>query len=314
MITLVPVALLIALGYSLKRTNFLANGFWGQAERLGYYILLPALFFHALATANMGELPIKQMVIILIGALIAGSFVLVVLRPIITIDGPGFTSVFQGGIRFNNYVAVGVASSLFGAEGVALSAVCNAIIVPTVNILCVLVFIACSSAKISLGNALKQLLLNPLLLACMTGVLFQVFSLKLPLGIDPALTALGQASLGLGLLCVGAALEFSAIRKWIAPLLISSSIKFIALPVVTLILIFGTGRACGSGRSDLPDYADSFIILHHGTAAGRGCALDGRHNRTTDHHCGDRDTSRPDPLRSGVIFASDHAKNDAGAE
>jgi predicted permease len=56
------------------------------------------------------------------------------------VDGPAFTSVFQGGIRFNNYVGLTVASGLLGTPGLALAAVANAVIVPTANVLAILVF------------------------------------------------------------------------------------------------------------------------------------------------------------------------------
>lgn len=44
LLALAPVALLVALGHLIRRTGFVADAFWPQAERLCYYILLPALF------------------------------------------------------------------------------------------------------------------------------------------------------------------------------------------------------------------------------------------------------------------------------
>ena len=44
LIALAPIVLLIAMGAWLKRSRFLEDRFWAQAERLGYYVLLPALF------------------------------------------------------------------------------------------------------------------------------------------------------------------------------------------------------------------------------------------------------------------------------
>lgn len=37
---LIPVVLLIALGYALKRSMITAEGFWSAAERLSYHVLL----------------------------------------------------------------------------------------------------------------------------------------------------------------------------------------------------------------------------------------------------------------------------------
>jgi predicted permease len=56
-LALLPIVLLIALGVLLRRRRFLDEGFWPQAERLSYYVLLPSLFFHGLATAKLGALP-----------------------------------------------------------------------------------------------------------------------------------------------------------------------------------------------------------------------------------------------------------------
>ena len=57
LLALAPVALLVALGYGLRHTGFIADVFWPQAERLCYYILLPALFMHGLASAHLQALP-----------------------------------------------------------------------------------------------------------------------------------------------------------------------------------------------------------------------------------------------------------------
>ena len=68
-------------------------------------------------------------------------------RRLVAVDDAGFTSVFQGAVRFNNYVGVMLATGLYGAEGTALAAVANAAIVPTVNVLSVLVFSRYGAAR-----------------------------------------------------------------------------------------------------------------------------------------------------------------------
>lgn len=48
--------------------------------------------------------------------------------------------MFQGGVRFNNFRGATMAVGLSGAPGVALAAAANAAVIPTVNVLCVIVF------------------------------------------------------------------------------------------------------------------------------------------------------------------------------
>jgi malonate transporter len=239
--TLLPIILLIGLGIELRRRRFLAEAFWSQAERLGYFILLPALFFHGLTTAKLDALPIWGLTASLVLSTLSVAGLLVAARPLIQLDGPGFTSVFQGSVRFNNYVGVTLAGGLFGAEGIALAAICNAAIVPTVNILCVLVFARHGTTRLSAHGILRQIATNPLILACVGGIAVQALGLQVPSGIEPALRALGTASLPLGLLCVGAALNFGMARQWVGPITASSAVKFVAMPFAT----FATGEAFG---------------------------------------------------------------------
>ncbi|NVO17408.1 MAG: AEC family transporter [Rhodoplanes sp.] len=234
LLALVPIALLIGLGHGLKRTAFLADAFWPQAERLAYFVLLPALFLHGLATTRIEALPVWEMAVTLIGSILAVAALVVMARPLMRIDGAGFTSVFQGSVRFNNYVAVTIAVGLFGAQGITLSAICTAAIVPVVNILCVLVFARFGAARLSARGVVIQIVSNPLVLGCVGGIALQATGLGLPPGLEPALRALGAASLPLGLLCVGAALDFGAARRWLAPVAVSSAAKFLLMPVVAL--------------------------------------------------------------------------------
>ena len=227
---LAPVVLLIALGVGLRRRRFLPEAFWAGAERLGYTVLLPALFVHGLATARLEALPVWALGGTVAGATAATAGLALLLRPWLGADGPAFTSIFQGAIRFNNYVGVTVAAGLYGAEGVALAAVCNAAIVPTANLLCVLVFARHGTARLDARGIARQLGTNPLILSCGLGIALQAGRVPLPPGVDGALRALGAASLPLGLLCVGAALEFGGARRWFGPVLAASVLKFGALP------------------------------------------------------------------------------------
>ncbi|MFE1598076.1 AEC family transporter [Methylobacterium sp. ID0610] len=266
LLALVPIALLIGLGSALRRSGFLAESFWPQAERLGYYVLLPALFVHGLATARLDGVPVAGLALVLVAPTLAVAGVLVALRPVLGGSGAAFTSVFQGGVRFNNYVGVSAAAGLFGTQGVALAAVANAAIVPTVNVLCVLVF-----ARFGAGGRLaprgiaRQLALNPLVVACVIGIGLQAAGLGLPPGLDTLLRTLGQASLPLGLLCVGAALDLSAARRWLRPVLVASGAKFVLMPLATLLACRALGLQGAAATTALlfqalPTASSSYIL------------------------------------------------------
>lgn len=233
LIALAPIVLLIGAGQILRRAGFLPEEFWPGAEKLSYFILLPALFVHGLATADLSAVPVGPLAGALVTATLLVAALLVLIAPLLALDGPAFTSVFQGAIRFNNFVGITAAVGLFGSPAVALAAVANATIVPTVNILCVLVFARHGTARPDALGVARTVALNPLILACAGGIGLQGLGLGLPPGVEGALKAAGQAALPLGLLCVGAALRFDGLAGALKPTLAASGVKFALMPLAT---------------------------------------------------------------------------------
>lgn len=240
-LAVVPVALLIGLGWVLRRIGLLTDPFWQGAERLCFVVLLPALLAHGLGTADLAGVPIAGMVLAILVPLLATAAALLAVRSRLGIDGPAFTSVFQGGIRFNNYIGLAASAGLHGAPGVALAAVANAAIVPTVNVLSVLVFARFGRANPSLAGTLRALGTNPLILGCAIGALWQATAAPVPGVVAVALRSLGQASLPIGLLCVGAAFTPRPLRArpWAAAA--ASAAKFVLLPALTALGCTGFG-------------------------------------------------------------------------
>lgn len=228
----VPALLLMALGAGLRAVAFVSDGFWPGAERISYFVLVPCLFIHTLSTTDMSEVPVVQLAPVLAAPILIASAVLVAFKPLMSVDGPGFTSVFQGSIRFNNYLGATIASGLYGATGLALAAVATAVIVPTVNILCVLIFARFGPIKPSMAGIFRSTAFNPLIIGCLIGVSLQIAQLRLPPGVEPAFKSLGAASLPVGLLCVGAAFKGGDLLRSLRPAILASLVKFALLPVI----------------------------------------------------------------------------------
>lgn len=265
LLALLPVSGLIALGLGLKASGFLAEGFWPQAERLAYFVLLPSLFVYSLATADLSDVPVVRLASVLVGSIAVVALLLVAARRWIAADGPAFTSVFQGGIRFNNYVGLSVAGGLLGTSGVALAALANGIIVPVVNVLCIVVFARFGQERVSKAGAFRSIVTNPLVIACAVGASLQVGGLGLPPGLADILRVLGQASLPIGLLCVGAAFSPGALRRGVRAALAASGAKFVALPAITTLFcaaleIRGSAALVALIFHSLPTASSAYIL------------------------------------------------------
>jgi malonate transporter len=193
---------------------------------------------------------------------------LLALRPWLAIDGPAFTSVFQGGIRFNNYVGLTVAAGLLGGPGIALAAVANATIVPVANLFCILVFARYAGGQASLAGIARSIATNPLIVASAIGAVLQATGIGLPPGLEGMIRALGAASLPIGLLCVGAAFDLFAVRRGLRETLVSSAAKFVALPVATFLACLALGLSGDAALiamlfQSLPTASSAYILARH---------------------------------------------------
>jgi predicted permease len=245
---LVPVFLLVALGVFLKRTLLKSENAWDSLEDLTYYILFPALLVLATATADLSKVPIWGVFTALVIAIFACSLALIALRvPMQRAfgwSGPAFTSVFQGGVRWNTYIALGVASPLLGEQGLAIAAVALASMIPPINVLSVVVlarYAPNSPAKVM--QVLVHLLRNPFIWACAFGILINLIGLPIPKVFSSFLNALGQASLPMGLMIVGAGLNLKTVHRINAAVLISTGVKMLLLPAIAM----GIGYFAGVG-------------------------------------------------------------------
>ena len=211
---LVPGFAVIALGATLKRIGFPGDGLWQPLERLTYFVLFPPLLFYTLVTADMSGPEVGRLALVFLAAVVGMAILLGLTRPLMGLSGPQYSSVFQGAIRWNGFVALGIVNALYGLPGVALAAVAFATMVPTVNVMSVLVLSRhASHHPARFLTVAKAVVTNPLILACLAGIAVQFSGIELPLPVLGTLKVLSDATISLGLLAVGAALDFHAAKR-----------------------------------------------------------------------------------------------------
>ena len=241
---LTPVFVVILLGYLFRKWRFVPDTFWSSAERITFYVFFPSLLITTTARADMTGLQVLPM----IGALVTGIVVIVAfcfwLRSPLKLDGPSFTSLIQGGIRPNVYVGIAAAAALFGREGLILVSLCIAAAVPLVNAIGVAAMVRYASptgALVGWKSMAWPIAKNPMIVACLSGLLLNVTGVGLPALLGPLLDILGRASLPVGLLAVGAGLELAAARSAGRAVVVTSAIKILVLPILTFGLCMAFG-------------------------------------------------------------------------
>jgi len=240
-----PLFLLILLGAVLGALRIPGGDFWARMEKLIYFLLFPAMLIATLAQADISQVPVVSIAITLLGAMAVFSALLWWARPRLGLTAAAFTSVFQGAVRFNTYVGVAGAAALHGSHGATVAAVALALMIPVVNVLCVLTFIAAGTlGRSGFWKSLGALVQNPLILACLAGIGLNLSGIGLPGWSAGSLELLGRAALPLGLVAVGVALRPHALLRKDLGLWVSSLVKLVLMPVLVLVLgwVFGLDR------------------------------------------------------------------------
>jgi predicted permease len=242
---LLPVFLLIALGFVLKRSLIRPETQWHGLERLTYYVLFPVLLVQTLVKADLGKVPVAGVGGALLLSALAMSLLCLALRPLLarwSIDGPAFTSIFQGAIRWQTYVALAVSGNLFGDSGLALASVAMVAIIPLVNVLSVTVLAHYAApAKQSVQTIVLTVVRNPLIWACAIGLALNVAHLPLPRLWHEVADALGRSSLAIGLLVTGAGLHLEGLFRPSLAATIAVVLKLILMPALAVALAIGFG-------------------------------------------------------------------------
>ena len=266
---LLPVFLLIALGFILKHSLMPQDSQWHGPELLTYYLLFPMLLIQTLVKADLTKVPVAGVGGALILAVLAMSLLCLALRPVFSrlgIGNPAFTSIFQGATRWQTYVALSVAANLFGNDGLALASVAMLAMIPLLNVLCVTVLAHYASArKQSIGAIAIAVVRNPLIWSCAIGLVINVLHVPLPKVWHEVADALGRSSLAIGLLVTGAGLHLKDLLRPGIGAAASVALKLVLMPLIAVGLalsfgLSGSGLAIVAICSAVPTSPSAYVL------------------------------------------------------
>ncbi len=247
LLLLLPDLSLILAGYLLYRHTDWGDTFWVGLEKLVYYVLFPALLFHAIVRNRIDPAAAAPFVLGVVVVVAVGIALGHLGRLVVPVESRRFASAVQCAFRFNSYVALALSQRLGGEAGLALCAIVVAIAVPVCNIAAVW-----GLARHSEHGLVRELLRNPLLLATLAGLAGNLLGLELPDPVSAFLGRLGAAALALGLIAVGAGLRTSGAAGDRPFAVYATLVKLVAMPLAALLV----GAALG-----LPPLARQVLVL-----------------------------------------------------
>jgi malonate transporter and related proteins len=267
---LLPVLIVIVVGWAAANIPIIPREQWAGLDTLMYYILFPSLLVVSLIATDLTTLPFTTLGLALILSILTMAALCLLLRPLLAsrcgVDGPGFTSIFQGATRWNTTVAIVIAGFAYGAEGVALMSVAIVAMIPLLNVLCVAVLAWFAAAATPSPKRIAiEIAKNPLIVACALGIALNLAEIVPPEGITSALRLLGNASLACALLAVGAGLDLHSLRRPGIRLGLATALRLVVMPLLaagfaTLIGVTDTARGIAIIAAAVPTAGASYAL------------------------------------------------------
>ncbi len=240
LMSLAPIAAILVLGKASASAKLLSAEGWIGLERITYFVLFPALIVSKLAVADFSDVD-WRMPTVLIGAQVTLGALSIILGLMFG-QGRDRLGVFvQSAVRWNTFIALALAQELMGPQGLALVAVAAAAMIPTANILSVVALMQFSGTPVNFGKLLKNLAVNPLVLACVIGLALNVTRLPIPSTLNQVLDLLAQATIALGLLTTGAAIQVKGRSAPLATVGAWSMLRLLGLPLLAGLFALGLG-------------------------------------------------------------------------
>jgi len=244
---ILPVFIIVILGFILGRTKFLGEGFIDPAEKVVFKIALPVMLFLEVAGAEKlsgGDVRLITFCVVAVTA----AFLLVSLGAFLFVKKEYRGSFVQGASR-SNFAVLGIplAISMFGdAGGVAIALVMPFVIVMfNAYSVIILSLFANGGEQVRIREILKKLFFNivtnPLIIAVILALPVLYFDIELPVFANRSLEYISAMTTPLSLICLGANFKLSAVKGRVGTALAATALKLVVLPAaaVTVAALLG---------------------------------------------------------------------------
>lgn len=278
----IPILLLILLGYFLRAIGFFDEKFAKAANKLMFRVALPVLLFYNIYTVESMEVfQLSAIVYAALGVLVLFGIGMAVALLAIP-DHRQRGVVAQCAFR-SNFAIIGLplGAALGGAQGSALTAIISAITIPLFNVLAVFaltVFLdsgdGTEKKRINLGAIGKKIVTNPLIIGVLSGILALIIRALLPTRADgeivfsllrdvpmiyQAIKWLANMATPLALISLGGQFSFRATGQMWRQIVIGTGIRIVLAPCLGVLGAFLLTRA-GVMEANNAQYA-AFIAL-----------------------------------------------------
>lgn len=240
-----PVFLVIGLGFSLRGTGLMAGSFLSQLNRLVYFVALPLMFFHKIAQADFSASFNPRLLFGVFTIILLICCLVYIYTGLRNYPAPVRGAFSQASFRGNLvYVALPIIYNAYGETGFAVAGILIGFMTPLVNFLSIVVLLLPqqkSNRDMRASFWVHQILLNPLIIASFLGIIWSFFNLPIPLVLDKTLDIISGMAMPLALIVIGASFSFEELSGEVGISFSVTVVKLVLMPALAggLLLLLG---------------------------------------------------------------------------
>ena len=210
-----PLFLCILLGYFLRRIHMVDTPSLNTMNKLCFKVFLPIYLFNNIATTNLSAAFNAKLLAVAVCGLVGQFFLLMLLIPRVEKENSRRGVLIQAIFR-SNFALFGlpVALSLCGTENIGPTSLLVGLTVPVFNILAVVTLESFRGGKPSVKKMLKGIATNPLIIASLIGIVFNLLEITLPSAVQKSVNDLGGMATPLSLVALGGSFTVSKVKEY----------------------------------------------------------------------------------------------------
>ena len=269
-----PVFLVIGLGYTLRRQGLVDGNFFQQVNKLVFNVCLPLLLFYKIAGADFST-NFNFRLVLATSAGVACCFIITYLYGKWRNFSPSVHGSFcQGSFRGNlAYIGLAIVFNAYGDSGLTRAGILIGFLVPVLNFFAIFALLLPQQKRTSYSEIGKQIIINPLILASLFGIFWSFLSLPIPTILDRSLNIATGMTLPLALLSIGGSFSLKKLKGDIWKAALATTMKLLVLPLMTaafmmLLNVSGLDFAIGLLMAGAPTAVSTYIMACHMKADG----------------------------------------------
>jgi len=238
----IPVFITMLCGYYIRAKRIVPENSYPHLSAICFNVLLPVMMFHNVYSADYKTAVSPRLILFLLiqtaVVFLAAFFSMRFLLRDCRVRG----AMIQNAYRTNiGVIGIALAQNLLSSAGVISMTVAIAVLIPVFNILAVITLEACRGTTPSLGNTLKSIAKNPLILGTLAGFAFVCLPLKMPAAIDSAIGGIAKAASVLTLIALGTSFDFGGLKSKRTYLLAGNALRLFAIPAIVITAAIAMG-------------------------------------------------------------------------